>query len=179
MKTATSAVTGWLFAISILSGCNPAPESVQPQPVAMTEEALGHFCQMVVLDHPGPKAQIHLAGQPAPLFFSQVRDGIAYYKSAERDFEITAFYVSDMGRAKNWDEPGIGNWFDAESAHFVVGSNARGGMGAPELVPFSSETAAKGFADEKGGQLLMLADIPESAVLGSVEISTIQEQPGS
>lgn len=179
MKTEAMAAAGWLIAILFLSGCNPAAESEQPQPVAMTEEALGHFCQMVVLDHPGPKAQIHLAGQPAPLFFSQVRDGIAYYKSPERDYEITAFYVSDMARAESWNQPGIENWFDAETAHFVVGSNVRGGMGAPELVPFSSETAALDFANEKGGRLLTLADIPESAVLGTVELSTIQGQPGS
>lgn len=179
MKTAATAVSGWFVAAVILTGCNPVSESTPPQPVAMTEEALGHFCQMVVLDHPGPKAQIHLAGQSVPLFFSQVRDGIAYYKSPERDHEITAFYVSDMGQAKNWDEPGIENWFEAETAHFVVGSNARGGMGAPELVPFSSETAARNFAGEKGGRLLMLADIPQSAVLGTVDISTTEEQPGS
>lgn len=178
MKTAATAAAVGMIAISILSGCNPAQESAQPQPIAMTEEALGHFCQMVILDHPGPKAQIHLAGQPTPLFFSQVRDGIAYYKSPERDYEITAFYVNDMGRAKSWDAPGIENWLDAETAHFVVGSNARGGMGAPELVPFSTESAARDFAGEKGGRLLRLEEIPQSAVLGTVEISTTQEQPG-
>ncbi len=179
MKSVAMTATACLIAISVLSGCNPATESARPQPVAMTEEALGHFCQMVILEHPGPKAQIHLAGQPAPLFFSQVRDGIAYYKSPERDFEITAFYVSDMGQAENWEEPGVENWFDAENAHFVIGSVVRGGMGAPELVPFSSETAALRFADKNGGRLASLADIPESAVLGTVEVSTIQERPGS
>lgn len=174
MRTAIS-----LVVIVLLSACDPTSETERPQPIAMTEEALGHFCQMVVLEHPGPKAQIHLAGQSAPLFFSQVRDGIAYYKSPERDFEIVAFYVSDMGRAENWLKPGIENWLDAEAAHFVVGANVRGGMGAPELVPFGTEAAALGFADEKGGQVLSLADIPENAVLGSVDVSNIQLRPGS
>jgi nitrous oxide reductase accessory protein NosL len=30
----------------------------------MTEEAVGHFCQMELLEHPGPKAQAHLDGLP-------------------------------------------------------------------------------------------------------------------
>ncbi|WP_409998019.1 nitrous oxide reductase accessory protein NosL, partial [Escherichia coli] len=25
----------------------------------MTEEALGHYCQMNLTEHPGPKAQVH------------------------------------------------------------------------------------------------------------------------
>ncbi|MBP9950288.1 MAG: nitrous oxide reductase accessory protein NosL, partial [Cypionkella sp.] len=35
-----------------------------PQPLEMTAQTVGHFCQMNVLEHPGPKGQIHLEGLP-------------------------------------------------------------------------------------------------------------------
>ena len=48
-----------------------------PPPVAMTPESVGHYCQMNVLEHPGPKGQIWLKDVLSPLFFSQVRDVVA------------------------------------------------------------------------------------------------------
>ncbi|MDZ4093708.1 MAG: nitrous oxide reductase accessory protein NosL, partial [Paracoccaceae bacterium] len=64
-----------------------------PGPVAMTAEAVGHYCQMGILEHPGPKAQVHLDGLPAPLFFSQVRDAVAYQRMPEQSGRIIAIYV--------------------------------------------------------------------------------------
>ena len=129
------------------AGCTDATsEASKPEPIALTEEAAGHYCQMVILDHEGPKAQAHLAGFAAPLWFSQVRDGIAYLKSPEQSAELRALYVNDMGAAASWTEPGIDNWIDAADAHFVVGSDAKGGMGAPEIVPFSDPERAAAFA---------------------------------
>lgn len=52
----------------ILAGCQQQTKDTMPPPVAMTEEAVGHFCQMNILEHAGPKAQIHLEGLPYPLF---------------------------------------------------------------------------------------------------------------
>ena len=93
-----------------------------PEPVPLTDVALSYFCQMNVAEHGGPKAQIHLDGAPAPFFFAQVRDAVAYLKSPERDAEILVVYVSDMGAAASWQEPGTHNWIEASTAHFVVGA---------------------------------------------------------
>lgn len=139
-------------------------------PVELTAETLGHFCQMNLLEHPGPKAQVHLEGLPGtPLFFSQVRDAIAYQRLPEQSHPILALQVNDMGApGATWDDPGKGNWIAAEDAYFVVGSSQEGGMGAPETVPFGSEPAADSFAAQNGGKVLRLSEIPDDMVLAPV-----------
>jgi len=78
----------------LLAGCSSeAAVQATPDPVALTEEAAGHYCQMVILEHDGPKAQMYLAGMQNPLWFSQVRDGLAYIKSPEQSAEILVLYV--------------------------------------------------------------------------------------
>jgi len=137
----------------------------------MTDEALGHYCQMALGEHPGPKAQVHLEGLVAPLFFSQVRDAIAYQRMPEQSRPIRAIYVSDMAQAPSWNEPGINNWAPADEVHYVVGSRTAGGMGAPELVPFSDRGAAERFAEENGGSVRRLAEIPDATVLAPVNFT--------
>lgn len=144
-----------------------------PPAVTMTSSAVGHFCQMNMLEHPGPKAQVHLKGLPgAPLFFSQVRDAIAYLRMPEQSHEIAAVYVSDMGQAQSWDFPGPDNWITADSAHYVLESGRVGGMGAPELVPFADTDAARDFINRHGGRLVALNEIPDDAVLAPVQTAT-------
>lgn len=157
------------LALLLLAGCGEE-EAALPGPVRLTAEAVGHYCMMTVLDHEGPKAQIHLEGVPEPIFFTQVRDALAYAKGPERSAELRAIYVSDMGAAPSWAEPGPDNWVLAQGASFVVGGDARGGMGAPEIVPFSSAEAAARFAGRHGGKVRAFADIPDGAVLAPVEI---------
>lgn len=160
-----------LVAIVLLAGCRDEAAVRAPEPVVMTAEAVSHFCMMSLDEHPGPKAQIHLEGLPDPIFFAQVRDGIAYLKQPERTAPIAAVYVSNMSRAPSWDAPGAGNWIAAEDAIFVVGADVTGGMGAPELAPFETEQGARDFAALHGGELMRLSEIPEEAVLGAVEIA--------
>jgi len=157
-----------LALILLLAACKEDLVDI-PAPVPMTDEALGHFCMMALADMHGPKAQIHLQGLPDPIFFAQVRDGVAYLKEPEQTLPITAFYVSDLSAAPSWEAPGIANWLPATEAFFVVGAAVTGGMGAPELAPFSTAEDAEAFAAEKGGTVLRLADIPADAVLGAIE----------
>ena len=154
----------------LLAGCLEE-EIIRPDPIALTAEAAGHYCQMNILEHPGPKAQIHLAGLSNPLWFSQVRDGIAYIRSPERDGDIAAFYVNDMAAAQSWAAPGPENWIDAEAAFYVTGSDAVGGMGAPEIAPFATEAAARAFAAVHGGAVARLAEITPEDVLAPIEIA--------
>ncbi|VDS08724.1 NosL [Paracoccus haematequi] len=136
-------------------------------PVELTAQTLGHFCQMNLLEHPGPKAQVHLEGMPGtPLFFSQVRDAIAYARLPEQSLPILAMQVNDMGApGATWDDPGRGNWIDAEDAFYVLGSAREGGMGAPEAVPFGTEDAARAFAAAEGGSVMRLSQISDDLVL--------------
>lgn len=162
-----------LALVLALSACRE--ETVQDlSPVAMNAETLGHYCQMNLLEHSGPKAQVHLAGLPGkPLFFSQVRDAIAYSRAPEQTAPILAIHVSDMGApGATWDRPGDDNWISAERAHFVFGSTREGGMGAPEAVPFASLEVAQAFVASEGGVIMSLAQIPDEAVLAPVESLT-------
>lgn len=164
-------VLALLIALSLLAACRE--EAAAPEPVKMIREATGHFCQMNLHEHAGPKAQVHLDGLPgAPLFFSQVRDAIAYQRMPEQSHAITAIYVQDMGAAESWEDPGEGHWIPAERAHFVLGSRRVGGMGAPETVPFSDAGVARAFARENGGEVLRLAQVPDAAVLAPVATPT-------
>lgn len=157
--------------LTLLGACNEqSAQSRLPVPRQLSEEAAGYYCQMVVLDHAGPKAQLFLSGMPEPLWFSQVRDGIAYLKSPERDGEPLVLYVNDMGKARSWDNPGTDNWVNAADAFFVIGSDARGGMGAPELVPFGNRQDAETFIRDHGGKLMRFDEIPADTVLSPVDI---------
>lgn len=161
-----------LILLAILFSVSACKEEVAQNiaPQDMTAETLGHYCQMNLLEHPGPKAQVHMKNMPAPLFFSQVRDAIAYARAPEQIAPILAIYVNDMGApGATWEQPGDGNWIDADKAFFVVGSVREGGMGAPETVPFASRADAEAFAKAEGGGVLELSAITDDMVLTPVE----------
>lgn len=164
----------FVTALMLLSACKEeVVQSTAPQD--MTPETLGHYCQMNLLEHPGPKAQVFLEGNAAPLFFSQVRDAIAYMRGPEQVAPILAVYVNDMGTTgATWDRPGEGNWIVADKAFYVLGSTRAGGMGAPEAVPFSSRERAEDFVLAEGGRVLTLADITDDMVLAPVETGANQ-----
>ncbi|WP_272003082.1 nitrous oxide reductase accessory protein NosL [Roseovarius sp. ZX-A-9] len=136
----------------------------------LTADAVGHFCQMNLLEHDGPKAQVHLAGLPGmPLFFSQVRDVVAYARMPEQSHEILTIWVNDMGApGATWAAPGADNWIAAQEATYVVGGRAVGGMGTPEIVPFAEAEKAIAFAEANGGKVMPLDEIPDEAVLAPV-----------
>lgn len=152
-----------------VGGCFDEEAAEKPGPVTMSADAVGYYCQMNVLEHEGPRAQIHIVGQTAPLWFSQIRDAVAFTRLPEETAEITAIYVNDMGRAKSWEDPGADNWVDADLAYFVIGSSRTGGMGAPEAVPFGTEDDARAFIATNGGKVVRFAEIPDDYVLSPVD----------
>ena len=158
-----------VVSLALLAGCQEkAAQDTTPKD--MTAETLGHYCQMNLLEHSGPKGQVFLEGMPAPLFFSQVRDAIAFMRGPEQMAPIVAVYVNDMAAAgATWDHPGDGNWIAIDKAVYVVGSARQGGMGAPETVPFASRERAEEFARVEGGRVLSLAEIADDMVLAPVE----------
>lgn len=159
-----------LLAAPFLQGCRE--EAVVPDPVAMTPESIGYFCQMNILDHGGPKAQVHLDTFPGkPLFFSQVRDAVAYLRMPEKDGAIQAVYVTDMG-AVAWDDPTSAPWIAADTATYVLGSDRLGGMDQPEFIPFADPAKAADFIALHGGQALALDAIPASALAAPEQAAT-------
>ncbi|KZK98414.1 MULTISPECIES: nitrous oxide reductase accessory protein NosL [unclassified Pseudovibrio] len=153
----------------LLAACQEKEEVIKPVAMELSVEAAGFYCQMTVLDHEGPKAQIHLAGSPFPLWFSQVRDAVAFTRLPEESKDYVAIYVNDMDNAVSWEQPGNNNWVDADAAYFVIESTQNGGMGAPEAIPFGTQAGAKKFSSENGGKVVKLTEIPDEYVLKPVE----------
>lgn len=148
-----------VVALAVLGGCNAERESALPAPFALTEEAIGRYCGMNVLEHDGPKGQVILAGMLEPIWFSSARDTIAFTLLPEEPKNIAAIYVSDMAAAPNWEKPAADNWVDARKAFYVLGSSRKGGMGGDEAVPFSTEEAAADFVARHGGRIVRFAEI--------------------
>lgn len=147
-----------------LAACRQDATAGKPPPAKMTADALGHYCQMLVADHAGPKSQIFLKGDPHPLWFGQVTDAIAYLHDPERDGEVVAFYVTDTAHAESWAVPGDKAWTDGQTAVYVLDSSRKGGMGMPEAIPFAARADAEAYVKEAGGRIVALAEVPESYV---------------
>ncbi|EEA96281.1 nitrous oxide reductase accessory protein NosL [Pseudovibrio sp. JE062] len=155
----------------LLAACQEEQQIAKPAAMELSAEAAGHYCQMTILDHEGPKAQIHLAGNPFPLWFSQIRDAVAFTRLPEESKDYVAIYVNDMDKAESWEQPGNNNWIDADAAFFVIESSQIGGMGAPEAIPFGTKAGAEKFSAENGGKIVKLAEIPSEYVLKPVEFT--------
>lgn len=164
-----------LLAGFLALGACQREEEPPPAPFAMTENAMGRYCGMNILEHSGPKGQIILARFDEPVWFSSARDAIAFTMLPEEPKDYRAIYVSDMAKAPTWEEPGADNWIDAKQAFFVIGSDRVGGMGAAEAVPFSTEEAAKTFAGEHGGDIVRFDAIPRDYILEGQ--TNIQDPP--
>lgn len=158
------------LAMVLLTACGDGDgdgSAAKPPPASLSDDAVGYYCGMLLGEHAGPKGQIRLASRAEPLWFSSARDAIAFTRMPLEPKDVTAFYVSDMGRAPSWQAPGADNWIAGEEAWFVIGSGREGGMGSDEAVPFASAEAAQDFAGRQGGRVVRLDDIPDSYVLGT------------
>lgn len=145
-----------LFASLALGACSDQAPSVMQQ--AAQAEA-GTSCAldgMLLADFPGPKAQMHYAGQDAPDFFCDTVEMFHLYLNPEQVRAVRALYVQDMGAAA-WDEP-QGHWIDARQAFYVVGSSRHGSMG-PTIASFAKAADAEKFASEYGGKVFPFAGI--------------------
>lgn len=149
-----------------LASCSEQKKAEIIAPFALTDSAMGRYCGMNVLEHPGPKGQIILSPANEPVWFSSARDTLAFTLLPEEPKNIAAIYVSDMAHAPTWEEPGAENWVNAREAFYVIESKALGGMGAQEAVPFSQREAADRFVFEKGGRIVSFDEIPKDYVLG-------------
>jgi len=143
-----------LFGTSLLlAGC-----SDQAAPAGPLEIAGDTACAldgMVLQDFPGPKAQIHY-DQGEPDFFCDTREMFSILLRPEQKKRIVAIYTQDMGKA-DWTRP-EGQWIDAKTAFYVIGSPRRGSMG-PTVPSFAREADAGKFVEQHGGKVLPFAQV--------------------
>ena len=116
---------------------------------------------MLLADYPGPKAQIHFKGEAKPSFYCDTVEMFNTLLKPEQVKALRAVLVQDMGKA-DWEQP-RGNWFDARTGTYVLGSKRTGSMG-PTIASFAQEADAKAFAVKYGGKVLHFADIKPDMV---------------
>ena len=148
----------------LLLSCSEKEWVEAPPPAELTRDAIGYFCQMMVVEHTGPKGQVMLADREEPLWFVSVRDTIVFTMLPGEPKNISAIYVTDIGRA-NWDNPEPGTWLDAREAWYVINSDRIGGMGAPEIVPFGTKEDAEHFISSHGGAMVAFDAIPREELV--------------
>jgi copper chaperone NosL len=165
------------FMVIALAACSRGNASI-PSPAEVTSDSVAEFCGMSLNEHAGPKAQIFLQGEANPHWFASVHNAFAYTMLREQPHEIAAFYVNDMGKAKNWDRPEAGTWIEAHKAVFVIESRRRGGMDESEAVPFSDRVAAAAFSREYGGRLIGFTNMPKSYILPEIYLGSAEGNSG-
>lgn len=152
-----------LLLVFLLTACEKSQPVEVPPAQTLTRDANGYYCLMTVVNHNGPKGQIILSDKKQALWFTSVRDTIAFTLSPEEPKNIAAIYVNDMTDT-NWDNPGADNWIDARKAWYVLESKLSGGMGAAEAVPFATKQGAESFRIKQGGKIYAFASIPDDYI---------------
>lgn len=143
-----------LFGVALLLAACSEPAKPTP-PLEIAGDSACALDGMVLLDFPGPKAQIHY-DQGTPEFFCDTREMFSIFLRPEQKKRILAIYTQDMGKA-DWNRP-EGQWIDAKTAFYVIGSPRRGSMG-PTVPSFASEADARKFAEQHGGKVLAFAQV--------------------
>jgi copper chaperone NosL len=115
---------------------------------------------MILMDYPGPKAQIHY-GKGEVDFFCDTMEMFSIYLRPEQQKRVQALYTQDMGKTP-WEQP-TGNWIDAKSAYYVLGSKKLGAMG-PTLAAFARMEDAQAFVKQFGGKVLKFGEVTLSMV---------------
>lgn len=147
-------------AVGLLTACGQSHE----QPVVAAEIEPSSTCDldgMLLADYPGPKAQIHYAGEDKPHWFCDTMEMFSTLLKPEQIRPVRAVFVQDMAQA-DWDQP-RGHWFDARTGVYVLGSKRHGSMG-PTLASFRDKVAAQAFAKAHGGRVLGFAEVKPEMV---------------
>lgn len=161
----------------LLAACGKTAAPPPPAPHDVTMDAVGYFCSMNLIEHDGPKGQIFARERPdTPLWFSTVRQALAYNILPDMPKGIAVIYVTDTAQQRAGVTNGPALWIDARKAFYVIESRLQGGMGGEDAFPFLQQEAAQAFAAQNGGRVLPFAEIPEDYIL-NYESSLVPDAP--
>lgn len=142
-----------IIGTSLLIGCSKKEQSTTAIEIDRTTSCA--LDGMILMDYPGPKAQIHYdSGEPD--FFCDTMEMFSIYLRPEQKKHIKALFTQDMGKTP-WEHP-ADNWIDAKSAYYVYGSKKLGSMG-PTLAAFARVEDADTFAKQYGGKVLRFEQV--------------------
>lgn len=147
-----------LLSAALALGCSKQEETVKAVEIDRTTSCA--LDGMILMDYPGPKAQIQY-DKGEPDFFCDTMEMFSIYLRPEQKKRITALFTQDMGKTP-WENP-TGNWIDAKSAYYVLGSKKLGSMG-PTLASFARMEDAQAFAKQFGGKILKFDEVTVNMV---------------
>ncbi len=156
MKPVTRTLLAAMLAVGLFSACGESAKSAAVAPHEIGHETSCSLDGMLLADYPGPKAQIHFAGQDEPEFFCDTVEMFHIFLNPEQVRVVRGLFVQDMGQA-DWDDP-KGHWIDARQAFFVQGSSRRGSMG-PTIASFANRADAEKFAAQYGGKVYAFSEV--------------------
>lgn len=142
------ALVSLIGALLFVAGCDQQAKRIQAQEIASNTACA--LDGMLLMDYPGPKAQIHY-DQGEPDFFCDTVEMFTIYLRPEQKRHVAGLFTQDMGKT-DWAKP-QGHWIDARTAFYVAGSKQQGSMG-PTLASFASKTDAETFAKKYDGKVL-------------------------
>lgn len=142
-----------LLLASFVLGCAKREEAIKA--VEIDRATSCSLDGMILMDYPGPKAQIHY-DKGDPDFFCDTMEMFSIYLRPEQKKRVKALFTQDMGKTP-WEHP-TGNWIDAKSAHYVIGSKKMGSMG-PTLAAFARMEDAQAFVKQFGGKVLKFDEV--------------------
>ncbi|HDH09164.1 MAG TPA: nitrous oxide reductase accessory protein NosL [Gammaproteobacteria bacterium] len=139
-------------------GCTQKEDAVKAVEIDRTTSC--SLDGMILMDYPGPKAQIQY-DKGKPDFFCDTMEMFSAYLQPEQKKRVKAVFTQDMGKT-SWEHP-KGNWIDAKSAYYVFGSKKFGSMG-PTLATFSRREDAQKFVKQYGGKILKFNEVTYNMV---------------
>ncbi len=145
---------------SLLQACG-REEAGPPSAVDIVAGLSCDLDGMLLADYPGPKGQIHYAGDSQPHWFCDTVELFNVLLKPEQQRAVRVAYTQDMARA-DWEIP-RGHWFDVRQGFYVLGSKRQGSMG-PTIASFREQAAAQAFAQAFGGKVLAYAELKPEMV---------------
>lgn len=144
--------------VMLAPGCTKKEESIKA--VEIDRATSCSLDGMILMDYPGPKAQIHY-DSGAPDFFCDTMEMFSIYLRPEQKKRVKALFTQDIGKTP-WEQP-TGNWIDAKTALYVIGSKKMGSMG-PTLAAFARIEDAQAFVKQYGGKILRFDEVTVNMV---------------
>lgn len=142
-----------LLLVTFALGCTKKEEAIKAAEIDRATSC--SLDGMILMDYPGPKAQIHY-DKGEPDFFCDTMEMFSIYLRPEQKKRVRALFTQDMGKTP-WEQP-KGNWIDAKSAYYVLDSKKLGAMG-PTLAAFSRIEDAQAFVKQFGGKVLRFDEV--------------------
>ncbi len=142
-----------LFSLFLTACSNESIEqNAIRQAIAIEQGDECHLCGMLIKNFAGPKGELYQKHDTQIKKFCSTRDLFSYYLQPENIKQTEMLYVHNMA-VTPWSHPSDEVFIDARDAWYVIGSTAKGAMGAT-LASFKTKEQAKAFAEMQGGKVI-------------------------